>query len=385
MTDFNGHTDLASTTPPTAYPTPIGLGSSGDTIKTSYDADRHTLRRSTLGRRHNLQRFSYSNDPSGAIDSETDTPSSSLTPADYSYDPQNRVTQMTPGTNDAHDYSYDASGNLTTLPTGASTTYNHAGELTSSTLDDETSGYTYDKDGNRTSADVPAPSGLVAAYSFDDGSGTAVSDSSGEGNDGVLNDATWSTPGKDGDALSFYGSSDSKVTVPDSASLELAGSLTFEAWVKPEGAENWWESVLAKGDSYGLYGSSDDDYPDASLQFSGGTEAVGGSDSLPIDEWSFLAATYDGTTIRLYVNGSQVASEAQTGSLVGSTDDLLLGNNDSWNGFDGLIDDLRIYNSALTPAQLAVDMGTPVPAGSIAAPSGLVAAYLFDDGSGRRF
>ena len=85
--------------------------------------------------------------PSGGIASETDTPSSALSPADYSYDAQSRVTSMTPGSNSALTYGEDASSNLTTLPTGASGTYDDASELTSSTLSGTTTGYTYDASG----------------------------------------------------------------------------------------------------------------------------------------------------------------------------------------------------------------------------------------------
>ena len=100
----------------------------------------------------NLASFTYSRAPSGTIVGETDTPTSSISPASYTYDPQSRVTQMTPGSSGALNYSYDASSNLTMLPTGASTTYDHAGELTSSTLSSTTTSYTYNSDGELTAA-----------------------------------------------------------------------------------------------------------------------------------------------------------------------------------------------------------------------------------------
>ena len=66
-----------------------------------------------------------------------------------------------------------------------------------------------------------ASSGLVAAYGFDEGSGTTVTDASGNGNNGTVANGTWSTAGKFGGALSFNGTS-SVVTVPNSASLQLS-------------------------------------------------------------------------------------------------------------------------------------------------------------------
>src|SRR5579871_6361430 len=73
-----------------------------------------------------------------------------------------------------------------------------------------------------------APAGLVAAYNFDEGTGTTVHDASGNGNNGTLVNATWSTSGKYGDALSFNGSN-AMVNIPDAASLHLTSGMTLEA------------------------------------------------------------------------------------------------------------------------------------------------------------
>ena len=75
------------------------------------------------------------------------------------------------------------------------------------------------------------PVGLVAAYGFDEGSGTTVADSSGSGNGGTVSGATWAI-GKFGTALSFDGVNDI-VNVADSASLDLTTGMTIEAWVLP--------------------------------------------------------------------------------------------------------------------------------------------------------
>ena len=75
-------------------------------------------------------------------------------------------------------------------------------------------------------------SGLVAAYGFNEGSGTTVTDSSGNGNNGTISGATWTTAGKYGDALQFNGTS-SVVTIPNSSSLQLTTGMTLEAWVNP--------------------------------------------------------------------------------------------------------------------------------------------------------
>ena len=114
--------------------------------------------------RRSLLAFSYSDVPSGAIGSETDSPSWAGSPAAYSYDAQNRLTQMTPGTGGALAYGFDPSGNLTTLPTGGSASYDNAAELTSSALAATTTTYSYDANGQRTQAAEGATSTVSASY-----------------------------------------------------------------------------------------------------------------------------------------------------------------------------------------------------------------------------
>src|SRR5215831_13452594 len=84
-----------------------------------------------------------------------------------------------------------------------------------------------------------AQAGLVAAYGFDEGSGTTVTDQSGTGNNGTVANTTWAATGKFGKALSFNGTS-SLVTIPDAASLHLTTGLTLEAWVNPSTVNGNW-------------------------------------------------------------------------------------------------------------------------------------------------
>ena len=95
-------------------------------------------------------------------------------------------------------------------------------------------------------ASMAAPSGLVAAYGFDEGSGTTVTDASGNGNNGTITNATWATSGKYGDALQFNGTN-ALVTVPDAASLHLSSGMTLEAWVNPSTVNANWRDVIYKG------------------------------------------------------------------------------------------------------------------------------------------
>ena len=214
-------------------------------------------------------------------------------------------------------------------------------------------------------AATAAPSGLVAAYAFDEGSGSTVADASGNGNTGTITGATWAATGKYGKALQFNGSS-ALVTVPDAASLHLSSGMTLEAWVNPSTVTAKWRDVIYKGnDNYYLEGTSTNaSRPDAGMIAGGGYADAYGTAKLPANTWSYLAETYDGATLRLYVNGTQVAATAHTGSIASSTNPLQIGG-DSLYGqyFAGLIDNVRVYNTALTAAQIQTDQSTPVSSG----------------------
>ena len=209
-----------------------------------------------------------------------------------------------------------------------------------------------------------AAPGLVAAYGFNEGSGTIAADASGTGNTGSTSATTWTAAGRYGGALSFNGTS-SSVAVNDSASLDLTTGMTLEAWVNPTalGATNWRTAVAkqtASGLAYALYANNGGARPAGQVTIGGEQNAIGAA-QLPVNAWSHLATSYDGATLRLYVNGTQVASKAQTGTMPVSTAQLRIGGNTIWGEyFSGLIDEVRVYNRALTVAEIQTDMNAPV-------------------------
>ena len=211
-----------------------------------------------------------------------------------------------------------------------------------------------------------AASGLVAAYSFDEGSGSTVADSSGNGNTGTISGATWTAAGKYGSALSFNGTS-ARITVPNSASLQLSSGMTLEAWVDPASVSSGWRDVIYKGnDNYYLMGTTDHSgVPAGGGTFAGANANAFAAATLATNSWSYLAATYDGATLRLYVNGTLAASQATSGAITSSTNPLTIGSDPIWGQyFNGLIDQVRIYNTALSASQIQTDMTTPISGGS---------------------
>jgi PKD repeat protein len=212
-------------------------------------------------------------------------------------------------------------------------------------------------------------SGLVAAYGFEEGTGSTLTDASGNGNAGTVNGATWTTAGRYGNALSFNGTN-SMVTANDSASLDLTAGMTLEAWVYPTALGSSWSDIIYKTtDIYFLMGTTPQgQLPDVGGSFAS-TNAYGVA-SLPLNTWSHLAGTYNGTNLQFYVNGVQVASRAQAGAIATSTGALSIGG-DSTSGqfWTGMIDEVRIYNRALNSTEIQTDMNTPVIGSTGARPS----------------
>jgi hypothetical protein len=206
--------------------------------------------------------------------------------------------------------------------------------------------------------------GLVAAYDFNAGSGTTLTDVSANGNTGTIVNATWTTSGKYGNALSFNGT-DAQVVINDSGSLRLANAVTLEAWVNPNSAPSGWQDIIYKPlDNYFLEASSTNgNKPGAGVLLTSSAEPlVYGSAQLAANTWTHLAMTYDGTTAKMYVNGTLFTSSAQSGTITTSTNVLQIGGDATYGQhFKGLIDEVRIYNIALTQAQIQSDMSTALP------------------------
>jgi hypothetical protein len=199
----------------------------------------------------------------------------------------------------------------------------------------------------------------VAAYSFNEGSGTAVHDASGNSQTGTLQGGTsWTTSGKYGKALSFNGTN-AYVNIPNSSLLQLTTAMTLEAWVNPSKLTGVWRDVIYKGnDNYYLEADSTSAKP-ATRATSGGS--LLGTGSLAVNTWTHLAGTYDGATLRLYVNGVQVSSRALTGSITVSTNALQIGGDSIYGQyFSGNIDEVRVYSRALSATEIQRDMNTPI-------------------------
>ena len=206
--------------------------------------------------------------------------------------------------------------------------------------------------------------GLIGLWSFEEGSGNVVGDLSGGGNTGtVLNGAYW-TPGKWRGGLGFDGVDD-YVRVANSAPLELTNLVTLAAWVRPQ-LNGAWQSVIRKVVQEGTHAYPYTAYDLLLVDSAGtfqarmsvsGTDGnrvyVSGSSSLSYGTWYHLVGTYDGTNIRIYVNGVQDGIAAYSSPLLRTGQALYLGRNGGGGDlFKGVLDELRIYNRVLTSTQV---------------------------------
>jgi glucose/arabinose dehydrogenase/PKD repeat protein len=205
----------------------------------------------------------------------------------------------------------------------------------------------------------------VLAYAFEEGSGLSVSDASGQNHTGTVSGGTWAA-GKNGSALNFDGND--VVTVDD---LDLTGSLTVMAWVRTRSLyPTTCGSIVMKAHDYGLEICEGTLY--AAVGANGSWTAKGSQvfTAADLDVWRHLAFTYDGTTLRVFVDGELVS--AAVGEHASNNEVLRLGRWSSAGEFlDGLIDDVRIYDRALTTGEIQADRDAPVgtPSGPPPPPS----------------
>jgi fibronectin type 3 domain-containing protein len=286
--------------------------------------------------------------------------------------------------------STTSGGPYTTLVTPTGTSYINAGLLNGTTyyyiLAAVNSHGSSANSGQVSAAPSTVANGLIGYWKFDEGSGTTAVDSSGNNNTGTLvNSPTWVAPGKVGPAdLLFTAANTQLVSVSDAASLDPTNGLTISAWVN---AGNWSGNrrILQKGDGDNQY----------RLLAEGGVlkfdlSGVGTlTTTLPTaGTWVHVAGTWNGSTMVIYFNGVSKASQAASGTNGTTSNALTIGakNGSSTAGdyFQGMLDDVRVYNRGLSASEIGVVMAPPlgVPTGLRATPGNGQASVAWAASSG---
>lgn len=217
----------------------------------------------------------------------------------------------------------------------------------------------------------------VAWYKTDENSGVSANDTSGNNLTGTLTNGPIWISGKNGQALKFDGSNDS-VNINDNDVLDFTTAVTLEAWIKPDSpspeqqiisktngscADSWWLGLNSSKFTF-VHKRQADCNPNQYVETS----------TINANQWYHVVGVFDGSTSYIYLNGKLEASNSTSPeSIIANTTRLTLGaRGDDTLYFKGLLDNVRIYNYARTPAQIAYDYNRGAP----------VAHYKFDECQG---
>ncbi len=204
---------------------------------------------------------------------------------------------------------------------------------------------------------TPPPANMVSWYP---GDGNA-NDIQG-GNNGTLQNGATFAPGFVNQAFSFDGVDD-QVTVPHNANQNTGSQITIDAWVYPitnaHGRTIFQKRSSGNIGGYVLESTAQPSGADNGLQW---VIMIGGvyrfvqtpANVLTLGTWQHVAATYNGAVMKVYVNGVEVASRAQTGAIDPVTDPVVIGRNvaNPSIAWHGLLDEIELFNRALSQGEI---------------------------------
>jgi hypothetical protein len=201
--------------------------------------------------------------------------------------------------------------------------------------------------------------GLAGYWNLDQGAGTTVIDNSGNGNIGIFGGSPVWTGGKTGGALSFDGVDDF-VDAGNDPMLSPSNAITLSAWVNLKSTSGTYMIVSKYNVSaqYFLRVNS------GRVRFNVNTGGVlsGPPDSTVVlapNTWYHITATYDGSQAKVYINGVQNTAVAKTGTMVNNGVHVNIGRQGKGMYWKGLLDEVRVYNRALTATEVQTLYANP--------------------------
>lgn len=201
---------------------------------------------------------------------------------------------------------------------------------------------------------LPVQSISLLNYGFEEGSGSIAIDSSPSNFDSNITSATHTTNAVDGSyALNFDGIDD-KVVIADMNELDLTETITMAAWVKTTDITKN-QCIMGKNTAYffTLLGNTTAAKIRLGLRIGSSWVTATSSPIISPNTWTHITASYDSSSIKLYVDGLEVTSKSQTGLISTSNKDLEIGS--IWNGwyFIGAMDNVQLYDFTLTNEEIA--------------------------------
>jgi murein DD-endopeptidase MepM/ murein hydrolase activator NlpD/sugar lactone lactonase YvrE len=186
--------------------------------------------------------------------------------------------------------------------------------------------------------------------------------------------------------LRFTGASGSYGTLPYHASLSFGGALTIEGWLFLDAYASW-APLVTKGVTTGEYSLRQDSGGHLQFYANDGTShtriSCNSLTVLPLSRWTHVAATFDGVTISLYLNGGLDQTCTTADVLYSNTEGLVIGADlpEIAEYLRGAVDEIRVWNTVRTVAELQAGMNNQLSA----AEPGLVALLHLNEGSGATF
>jgi len=199
---------------------------------------------------------------------------------------------------------------------------------------------------------IPADAFLVAHWRLDEAGGLIAEDSAGQNDGALMGNPRWEPySGRMDGALAFDGDGD-YVDCGSDAVFDITEQITLAAWVKINAVGAQWQAIVSKGDSAWRLSTVRDEMR-FHFAVTGGPpwNYVNGQTQVGAGEWHHVCGTYDGTSMRLYVDGVEdpVGPVAESNGVQTNTYDVYIGANAERSNryWDGLIDDVRVYNCSL--------------------------------------
>jgi hypothetical protein len=240
--------------------------------------------------------------------------------------------------------------------------------------------YTAGTSGKSKPPGASSPPGLVAWWPGDGDAEDMIG-----GNNGIMQPGATLAPGRAGQAFDFDGNGGRIQVVTPSASLNLRGALTIDAWIMPStNAMSSEETIVRNGlntdELYALYCS-----PQGALSFewydgSSFQEISSRTLLIPSNQWNYVTVTKtDTNTVHLYLNGREVAQGIATSPTSANPNTLCIGSSQPDHGgqdFQGLVDEVRIFNRTLSAGEIQTNYnnatGGDCDDSSVSSPSGLI-------------
>ena len=196
------------------------------------------------------------------------------------------------------------------------------------------------------------PSNIAGVWLFDEGSGDIAADLSGNGNDGVVDGATW-TDGKFGGGLLFEDAGG--VAIESTGMLQLGDQLTIMAYFSAQALDDW-HQLIAKDGEYLLRIDPPSEGGNMSSFFNldGGWEPRSSAGVPGVDTWTHFAAAYNSADgkLRTFVNGALITETERVGAPNPGDDPVTIGHWNDGNNFVGVIDEVAIFDVALSEADI---------------------------------